>query len=143
MARVVVDPAWKVELQRKLQLGMQEMMEEVEAGMKSDYSQAVSPPTSNPGEYPHIDTKQLVENIDSEVHPVGRDLKYTGKERVGQAGVKGYRTDQPKLHRGSGRNIGGLAALYLSRPPFNRKGLDDSFIEHEADAVKAFIKGAS
>lgn len=130
-ALVLKNPAFDAAVRQQLTDGMQELMVEAREQMNQDYTQAISPPTSSRGQFPHIQTTQLVTNIAGVVEL---------DDITALIGVKGVTTDEPKLHQKE-RNIGGLAALFLQTRQ-GRKGLDDSFLEHRSEIVAAFARGA-
>lgn len=115
-------------IERRLQGGLEAAVSKANDLMVEDYSRSQSPPTSNPGEFPHIDTGQLVSNIDSHV-----------ENFVGFVGIKGFQTDEPEL-QGKPINIGGMAAVWLEDQ--GRLGIVDSWTTHEDEIRRAFERGS-
>jgi len=147
--------AFEKEIRRRLFKGVNAGIERAKEGMVARYSANQSPPTSGPGETPHMDSGQLVDNIAAHMN--------TDALPNIEGGVGVYGKNTPKAFRGnrySGGNIGGLAAVWLSRghelgtwrgnPSGNpfvvngvRMGLDDSFMEDRLAIESAIAKGAT
>jgi hypothetical protein len=119
-------------IHKRMRIGIQAGLELAADRMRGRYSQAISPPTSSPGEFPHIDSGQLVDNIAAHMKNV---------ETVGRVGVYGRNTPRPFLgNRWVPDNIGGLHAHYLKENT-GRLGIDDSFLEDRDDiAAEIFNK---
>lgn len=107
-------------VEKKMRRGIKAGLEYAADRMRDRYSQAQSPPTSEPGEFPHLDSGQLVDNIAAHM---------ADSEVTGRVGVYGRNTPRPFLgNRWVPENIGGLHAHYLKEDT-GRLGIDDSFIE--------------
>lgn len=115
-------------VRRKLNAGLAASVEELADCYQVNLSQQFSPPTSNPGEYPHVDTGQSIQNVAFEHDP--KELK----ARAGMMGDQGIGED----------GVGGLGPIFLElgigygNEGKEWKGLVASYNECKDDMAKKF-----
>lgn len=114
-------------IERKLRAGILAAVQGGAEGYLEKVTAEQSPPTSDPGEYPHEDTGQGAANI-------GYDLK--GLE--GRFGLKGDNSDVPVFE---GQDHRGGEHLDELRKKYGRLGMDTSFAE-DLNAIRRFAKKA-
>jgi hypothetical protein len=117
----------EAEIKRALERALQGAVDEIAERYRDDVSQGVSPPVSQEGRYPNIETGQGADNIDGLV---------ADDELVARAGL--YGTDSPKAQREGHDRAGGehLQALSIFSGG-KRKGLHESFNENYQSIVAA------
>ena len=125
------------EIQRRLAAGIRAALQASEVGFRKKVTAEISPPTSDPGQYPHEDTGQGQENIDHALSPGGG---LVGGEIEGRWGLYGAGSPIPRFPGQD--HVGGEHLQWLTREGWDRLGMEVSFLEDLSKVRSAFRRAS-
>jgi hypothetical protein len=122
------------EIEKRLAAGIEAAVQRAAEGYEKRVTDEQSPPTSDPGEYPHEDTGQGAANISYGVQQAA-----DGGEVEGRFGLFGENSPIPQF---PGQDHTGGEHLDWLRENQQRLGMDSSFAEDLEAVKRAFRRGA-